>query len=134
DFLEKEVVPEIGKHYFVSDSAGDRLMVGASMGGLISTYAVLTRPHFVAQCGAQSPAYRQADSAVIKRSSDFKGIPGSVMIQTGTINDTQPEAMFVAGKLKDAGCSVWYEEIHEGHNWTNWKRNLPKILTHFFGR
>jgi enterochelin esterase family protein len=132
DFLEKEAVPEIAKKYPVADSAGGRLVVGASMGGLIATYAVLTRPDFFGNSGAQSPSYLQADSAVIKIAGSLQKAPGRFLMQTGTIGDTQAEARYVADRLVDTHAAVSYEEIHEGHNWTNWKRNLPKLLEFFF--
>src|SRR5436309_5166942 len=50
DFLEKEVAAMIGRLYPVTDEVANRLILGASMGGLISTYAFLTREHFVNKC------------------------------------------------------------------------------------
>lgn len=44
-FLTKELIPYIEKNYSVGHKAQDRLIAGASMGGLISWYAVLEYPH-----------------------------------------------------------------------------------------
>ncbi|TLY29051.1 MAG: esterase family protein [Ignavibacteria bacterium] len=132
DFLENEVTPFIQKNYRVSPNRRDRLIMGASMGGLISTYAVLRREGFFANSAAQSPAYWQADSAVIKLLDRIKQTGGAFYIQTGTIHDTQVEARLVSRLLREKGGKVTFEEFHEGHNWTNWRSKLDRILTHFF--
>jgi enterochelin esterase-like enzyme len=43
-FLTKELIPYVEEHYNVSRKAKDRLIAGASMGGLISWYAALEYP------------------------------------------------------------------------------------------
>jgi len=132
EFLETEVAPLIQKNYRVSPNRRDRLIIGASMGGLISTYAVLQREGFFANSAAQSPAYWQADSAVFKTLDRIKQTGGTFYIQTGTIHDTQVEARLVSRLLREKGGHVTLEEFHEGHNWTTWRSNLDRILTHFF--
>lgn len=44
-FLTKELIPYIEKHFSVGRRSKDRLIAGASMGGLISWYAALEYPH-----------------------------------------------------------------------------------------
>jgi len=132
EFLEKEVVPKVASRYPVSPSAKERVILGASMGGLIATYAGLKRPEFFPNCAAQSPAYIQADSAVMKTVEALPRVSLRVFMQTGLLNDTQPEAKHVATLLRKKGATVRYEEFPEGHNWKNWGSHLPKILEHFF--
>ena len=132
DFLEKELLPQLGKRYRISADSADRAILGASMGGLIATYAVLKRPEFIMNCCAQSPAYYQSDSTVLKIVDTLAATRGKFYIQTGTVNDTRMEALFVEKKLRALGALVKYEEFHEGHNWTNWKTHLPKMLERFF--
>jgi enterochelin esterase-like enzyme len=132
DFLEKEVIPYVEQRYPVLHDPDKRLIMGASMGGLIGTYAVLKRPDVIGNCIAQSPAYRQADSAVIKLVERIERPSGRFYLETGTINDTQNEASYVRDELKKKNVRIMYEETHEGHNWTNWRRHLPKMLEYFF--
>jgi enterochelin esterase family protein len=132
DFLELEIAPFIEKRYPASHDPADRLILGASMGGLISTYAVLRRPMFIRQCAAQSPAYKQADSAVFKILEKIQHVDANIYMQTGTINDTQVEARLVSRSLKEKGATLKFEEYPEGHNWTNWRMRLSKILEYFF--
>ena len=104
------------------------------MGGLISTYALLTRPTMFANCASQSPAYRRGDSAVfvLARTTPVNK-ELRFYIDTGTIHDTQDDARPVQALLTERGFSVEYAEYPEGHNWKNWRSRIPRILTKFFG-
>ena len=132
DFLEKELAPYIETKYPAARRADDRLIMGASMGGLISTYAVLKRPQFFHNCAAQSPAYLMADSAVIQLLKTKRTVKANIYIDTGTISDTQIEARRVKRMLQDKGARLIYAEYPEGHNWTNWRARLENIFQYFF--
>ena len=69
---------------------------------------------------------------MIKLLDRIKQTGGAFYIQTGTIHDTQVEARLVSRLLREKGGKVTFEEFHEGHNWTNWRSKLDRILTHFF--
>lgn len=132
DFLEREVLPVVESRYAVARGPEERGILGASMGGLIATYAVLARPSLVRNAIAQSPAYTQADSAVIRLAGQLTSSPAVIAIQSGTIHDTEVEARKLEATLRSKGVEVTYEEFPEGHNWTNWRvhvsRALPKIF------
>lgn len=134
DFLEKELTPYLRKRYGSSTRAADRLILGASMGGLISAYAVLKRPGFIENSAAQSPAFWQADSAVIRLLHSRKRVEGRFYIDTGTIHDTDVEAKLASILLQQRGATVSYSEYPEGHNWTNWRARIPTIVRYFFPR
>jgi hypothetical protein len=53
-WLTDRVLPEVESRYAVSTAADDRVLVGASMGGLISTYALAERPTVFGGFGAMS--------------------------------------------------------------------------------
>lgn len=53
-WLTGALLPEIESRYAVSRTADDRVLIGASMGGLISTYALLERPATFGGFGALS--------------------------------------------------------------------------------
>jgi enterochelin esterase-like enzyme len=44
-FLESELIPHVERRYRTLSQREARGMMGASLGGLISTYVVLSRPH-----------------------------------------------------------------------------------------
>ncbi len=134
DFLEKEVAPLIERSYGVTDDSGGRVILGASMGGLIATFAALSRPHFVLNYAAQSPSYLQAGGSLVRLLDSLRTTSVNAYIQTGTINDTEIEARLVRKMLQERGARICYEEFPEGHNWTNWRSRLSGILEYFFSR
>ena len=58
-WLADKLVPAVEQLYPVDRRPERRGLVGASLGGLISTYATLQRPDIFHLVGAQSPAYRR---------------------------------------------------------------------------
>ncbi len=134
DFLESELAPMVEKRFNASDLAEHRVILGASLGGIEATYAVLRRPSFISNCAAQSPAYFYGDSTVIALANQPGAQGRYVYISTGSLKDTEVEATLVAKALQKNGAHVTFEVEHEGHNWTNWRARLPKILETFFPR
>lgn len=53
-WLADRVLPDVASRYAVSSSADDRVLIGASMGGLIATYALCERPSQFGGFGAMS--------------------------------------------------------------------------------
>ena len=133
DFLEKEIIPKIIEGYPISKNPEDWIIAGASMGGLIATYAVLKRPQIFHKCAAQSPAYLQADGAVIKLAEKTKVNGIKVYIDSGKFFDTEKEANKVVELLKKNGAEVKFLVVPEGHNWTNWSARIPVWLNYFLG-
>ncbi len=131
-FLSQELIPFINKNYLALDSAGKRAIMGASMGGLMATYIALKQPEQFVNFAAQSPAYFQADSAVIKLLRTISKADINAYIGTGTIHDTEIEARLVSNLLERRGARVHYAEFPEGHNWTNWRAKIREILEYFF--
>ncbi|MBI3194556.1 MAG: hypothetical protein HYZ34_08850 [Ignavibacteriae bacterium] len=132
DFIEHELAQKIERNYPATHSAKDRFIMGASLGGLISTYMVMLRSHFVKNCAAQSPAYNQANKAIMKLFEQIITLDVNVYMDTGTINDTQIEARAVSVLLQEKGAKMNYSEYPEGHNWSNWRARVDDILVYFF--
>lgn len=70
--------------------------------------------------------------AFIRRLDDLKQVRAKVLIQTGTINDTETEAQKAGGLLQRKGACVLIEKFPEGQNWMNWRTHLSSILEYFF--
>src|SRR5262245_48016305 len=56
-FLEEELIPHIDRHYRTRAQREARGVMGASMGGLISTYLGLSRPQLFSKVAGQSSAF-----------------------------------------------------------------------------
>lgn len=131
-FLGEELLPFIATNYPVDTRLPRRMIMGESMGGLMATYIVLKHTDLFLSCAAQSPAFMQADCAVIKLLKQMTKANVRVYLETGTINDTHIEAALVSGLLREKGASVQFSKYPEGHNWSNWRARIGDILEYFF--
>jgi len=128
-----EIRPLIGRRYRARiDPAGTAIM-GSSMGGLIATYAALTRPDAFGLCGALSPSYQWAGDSMI---AVIRALPRRAVrfyLATGTMHDAQERARIVHALLGAKGYDVTYDEVPESHNWCTWRGRMRALLTTFWG-
>lgn len=129
-FLLEELRPFLFKQYSLTNSPEYTGIMGASLGGLISTYAVLQRPDVFGFCAAQSPSYFWRRDSIFTLLPDRR-LQSRFYIDTGTIRDAgeQPEKM--AEALQEQGCQVRFLRVPESHNWGNWRARIPTILEYF---
>lgn len=133
NFLLKEVRARILKNYRVKPAPGETAIMGASLGGLISTYAAYQHPEVFGLVAAQSPAYWWKERAIIRLLADGSKKNIKFYIDTGTIRDTQEQAREMKAVLEKKGYDLMYSEYPEGHNWVNWRARLDEILQFFWG-
>ena len=143
DWMADRLLPNLYRRYDVSVDPDRHGLVGASAGGLVATYGAVRRSDAFHLIGAQSPAYRAI------RGIDFltriEGIQDvdwhSLRLDAsgGTFEmmlygeDFLPAVRNGVAELQRHGCTVQYNEVHEGHTWTNWRARLPDMLTWLLG-
>jgi enterochelin esterase family protein len=132
-FMIDEVRARLIKRYRMSRNASQTGIMGASLGGLIATYAAYTRPDVFGLCAAQSPSYWWNKRAMLTMIERGKRRDVKFYIDTGTISDAQLEASAMRDLLARKGYSVHYEEHPESHNWANWRARIARILAYFWG-
>lgn len=125
-----ELRPRILRQYRIE--SGPCVIMGASMGGLFSTYAVASRPDVFYGSAAQSPAYWWDDGAIFALVKECRPKTTKFYIDTGTIRDAQAESNQMYHVLLELGCTVAYSEYPEGHNPVNWRARIDDILEYFF--
>jgi len=132
--LLTELRPRLMKKYKLTTKPEHTAVMGASLGGLIATYAAYKHPEVFGLCAAQSPAYWWRDDAIIKliQSGPQKQI--KFYIDAGTIRDARDKAYKMKSILESKGNQILYREYPEGHNWANWRARLATILTYFWGQ
>ena len=133
NFLITEVRAKFIKQYRLDARPERTGIMGASLGGLIATYAAYTRPEVFGLCAAQSPAYQMRDRAMIQMISAGPKKPIRFYIDTGTILDAQDNARKMKAVLQEEGYPLRYAEYPEAHNWGNWRARIDDILTYFWG-
>lgn len=70
DFLQDELLPYMAEHYRVSD---DRVLMGSSLGGLLSLYCLFTRPQLFSDYIASTPATWWDDNVLDRYRKAFDG-------------------------------------------------------------
>ena len=133
NFMITEVRAKMIKRYRLNASPKQTAIMGASLGGLIATYAAYTRSDVFGLCAAQSPAYQMNDRAIIKMISVGPKKPINLYIDTGTIRDAQDNARRMKAVLEEKGYPLHYAEYPESHNWVNWRARIDDILMYFWG-
>lgn len=130
--LVEELAPYLRQKYPITTDARETAILGASLGGLIATYAAATRPDVFGLCAAQSSSYHFLDDSI------FTAIPSSPTVRarfylgTGTVRDAREETIRMKDLLTTRGYEVRYQEVPEGHNWVHWRARLADILTYFW--
>lgn len=132
-FLVDEVRPKITRKYRLIRESSQTAIMGASLGGLISTYAAYRHPEVFGMCAAQSPAYHWNHGAIIDTLSQGPTKPVKFYIDTGIIHDAHPDSRKMKRILEEKGYPLKYAEYPEGHNWVNWRARIPAILQYFWG-
>ncbi|MGE0826718.1 MAG: alpha/beta hydrolase-fold protein [Candidatus Binatia bacterium] len=157
-FMETELLPHIDSHYRTLAQREGRGVIGASMGGLISTYLGLSRPQLFSKVGGQSSALflmdeRQGTSIagdLLKRFSVVRNQgkePKSLSRLIAELRDPvafyfdvgKYEPQFIPAHhrlvplLEAKGCPCFFQELIGGHNWTSWRAHLKDMLTFLWG-
>lgn len=132
-FLVDEVRERIRKSYRVRTEPENTAIMGASLGGLIATYASFRRPDIFGLCAAQSPSYWWKEGAMVKLVDESPRRDVRLYIDTGTIRDAREYARLMHELLLDKGYNTVYGEYPEGHNWVNWRARVDDILLYFWG-
>jgi enterochelin esterase-like enzyme len=130
-FLTDELLPFLRHRYPISDRPEMTGIMGASLGGLFSTYAMVARPDVFGCSAAQSPSFWWKSDSIFALLPSGK-LPGKFYIDTGTIRDAGDRPGKMAGILSGRGSSVKYIEVPESHNWGNWRARIPTILEYFW--
>jgi enterochelin esterase family protein len=133
DALSGELRPVLMKRYRIMDGPRNTAIMGASMGGLIATYAAFAHPEIFGLCAAQSPSYQWKNDTLITmlRTAPVKNF--RMYLCTGTIRDAERRARVVRDIMREKGYAITYAEYPESHNWLNWRGRLGDILRTFWG-
>lgn len=135
-FVLEEAFPEVERTVSVT---GERVALGASLGGLASTLLALGKPDLfrtvVTFSGAFLGApedknfYRGTQAWVLDELGRRNALPLRFYTEVGTLEWLTEVNREVAQVLADKGYEHRYAERSAGHNWTNWKNGFSGALT-----
>jgi enterochelin esterase-like enzyme len=127
-FLAEELVPEIDKRYRTVADRGQRAVIGASLGGLISIYAALSYPDLFSLVGGQSSALMLEEQKLANLVASTKRTSFRFYFDVGKYEPSFiPAHRRLVGLLRKR-WAVLYQELPGGHNWTNWRAHLRAML------
>ena len=129
EFLSDELLPQIEERYGIITDRKARGVMGASLGGLISVYAALSRPDLFSLVGGQSSALMIEEEKLAGLVGGTKRASFRFYFDVGKYEPRFIPAheRFVA-LLKKRRWPVFYQELPGGHNWTSWRAHLRDLL------
>jgi predicted alpha/beta superfamily hydrolase len=147
DFLVSTVKPLVDAAFPTDPTRESTGILGSSMGGLISLYALFRRPDVFGLCGAMSPAFWFAQGAVLDFVRKSPKVGGRVYLDTGTREtgrlrfrrtSRRSSASEMAAVLRHKGyvegVDLRYVVEKDGeHNEAAWRRRLPDALRFLLG-
>jgi enterochelin esterase-like enzyme len=134
-FMTDELLPLVDKEL---PTTSERVVMGASLGGLVSATLALEHPELfqtvVAQSGAflGSPTemdfYKGKSSRVLETLQQRERLPLRWYTETGTTEWLTDINRRVHEMLLANDYDHVYAERNAGHNWTNWRNGLSAAL------
>ncbi len=138
-FLTETLKPAVDASLPTRPGPEDTTILGSSLGGLFSLYALLERPDVFGGAAALSPSVSFADGALANYVSK-KEPAGQVYVDAGTREFGSNSLEYVSRvrklvqSLRDAGHSEnslqHYEALGARHSESDWGKRLPLALDH----
>ncbi|MBI3789671.1 MAG: alpha/beta hydrolase [Gemmatimonadetes bacterium] len=139
-FLVETVKPMIDRKLRTLRTPEHTSVVGSSLGGLISLYALFRSPWTFGAAGVMSPALWFADGRIFDYVREQKPPGGRIHLDIGTHEG--PDALEDARQMKELltdrgfipGATLsYYEDVGARHNERAWARRFRKVLPYLLG-
>ncbi|MEZ5966161.1 MAG: alpha/beta hydrolase-fold protein [Planctomycetota bacterium] len=140
DLLEHEVLPAVRQHLRhvpIAENAADRVLMGASIGGVSALYGAMTRPSVFGGAIALSPSAWVDDGFLTRLVQGNGGVPGRIAADIG--HAERPairehcQQLFQALSAKRNG-NVLATSVDGVHNEDSWRARVPPLLQHVLGQ
>lgn len=135
-FVLTEALPEVERTVAVT---GERIALGASLGGLVSVLLALDAPEMFRSVATFSGAflgtpdaknfYTTKNSWVLDELNRRERLPLRFYTEVGRLEWLTQVNREVAQTLSDKGYECRFAERSAGHNWTSWKNGFRAALT-----
>jgi enterochelin esterase-like enzyme len=139
DMLEHEVLPEVRRHLphlAISEVAEERVLMGASIGGVSALYGAMTRPSVFGAAIALSPSAWVGEGFLTRLASDNGGVSARIAADVG--HAEQPAMREHCGQLfgtltANGDGGVLASFVDGAHDEDSWRARLPRLLEHVLG-
>ena len=134
-FITDTVRPLVDQEFRTHPDRAHTAIIGSSMGGLSSLYALFCHPEVFGAAGAMSPSLWYGRRAIFPYLEAAPFVPGRIYVDVGTaegaytVTDVQRLCGVLALKGYRPGQDLLYvEEEGATHSEAAWARRLPKAL------
>jgi enterochelin esterase family protein len=132
NYLVGELVTAVDAKYRTQNSAAARAIGGASLGGLMASYAALKHPEVFGSVLGQSSAFQVNGSAIVSMVAGAERGPVRIYLETGRFEGLLDGNRAMKKVLESKGYDFVYREYNFGHNWTHWEDALADALAWIF--
>jgi len=122
-----ELLPRIKKDYNIGANVKVGLG-GASLGGLISVYALKKYENKLDFIFSQSGAFQIDNGAIFNTISDLTKISAKLHFTYGSFEKLDSLHIKMANQLEIKNVNFAIEKVNEAHNWGNWRAHLADAL------
>lgn len=141
-FICDELVPWVDQRYATAASPEQRVIVGASFGGLIALFIAHGRPDLFGLVSSQSGFVSRNDATMTSAFANVAPLPlkihliiGTYETHIGPFERDAAEANFLESNrvfrdvLARQDYQHAYAEYHDGHAWAMWRARLADALS-----
>jgi enterochelin esterase family protein len=142
-YVVQELLPALEARHAVSERAGDRVLMGASLGAVASLATAFRFPGafggLILKSGSfildpeklrhrTHPVFDRVERLVraIERAPDLP--PTRAFVSTGELEGLADENRALAEALRARGMEVRFQSSWDGHHWHNWRDQLRDAL------
>jgi enterochelin esterase-like enzyme len=130
--ITEEIIPQIDQNFRTIATAEGRAIMGASLGGIISFFTAYNFPDHFKNIAGQSSSFLYLEKEVTRmiqnNNKEF-----NVYIDVGLFESLIYSNRRISQVYKQKGAKYFYQEISEGHTWSNWGCHLKDALLFFWG-
>ena len=138
-YLVHELLPLVSARYHISERPGDRVLLGASLGAVVSLATAFRYPGVFGGLVLKSgtfvldrekldhrphPAYHRVDR-LLRALQRAPGLPATrAFVSTGELEGLADDNRALASLLRERGVDVLFKSAWDGHHWHNWRDQL----------
>lgn len=130
--IAEEIIPKIDNNYRTIPQAEARGIMGASLGGIISFFTAYIFPSVFKNVAGQSSSFLYLEKE-ITRCIENSNAKFNVYFDVGRFESLIHPNRRVLDIYKKKNIDYFYQEINEGHTWSNWGTHFKDALTFFWG-
>jgi enterochelin esterase family protein len=133
-FITETAVPISEQIFGIRVTAQDRLMMGPSLGAVISLYTGLRHPEVFPQVAAQSIAKENSEDVLMPLLKAAPAKTVKLYMTTGFYEHPKwtQFAKQIHGAASESNQEYFFAEYPSSHEWIVWRNQLGNIFSYFF--